>query len=305
MKTWEVLFFDFEQYIRLEKRLSENTVSAYMNDLKKLVEFSESNNFPYPVLLMANHIQDFIQFLSSDKSRRSQSRILSGLRLFFVFLQVEKYREDNPMELLENPKLNFYLPDVLSLEDINKMVAGIDLTTTLGERNKAIIEALYGLGLRVSELTELKLSDFFWEEEFVKVTGKGNKQRLVPLGAITAKYLRLYIKHIRDELLNIQNNTEIVFLNRRGKKLSRVMIFNIIKESARNAGIEKKVSPHTLRHSFATHLIQNGADLISIQKMLGHESITTTEIYTHLDQNFLTETMDKYHPRSSKNKGYK
>lgn len=301
--TPEDLFFEFEQYLKLEKNLSDNSIQAYLRDVRKLETHLKHQEETKLSLLETDRsqIESFLSHIAMKFSSRSQARHLSGIKIFFNFLQLENLRQDNPTELIESPKLGLYLPsDVLSLDEVNALVSVIDLSTNLGERNRAILETLYGLGLRVTELIEMKLSDIFWEDQFVRITGKGNKQRLVPLGQTTQKYLKIYTQHVRDFFEPKLQFSDTLFLNRRGKNLSRVMVFNIVKQASKDAGIKKKVSPHSLRHSFATHLLENGADLISIQKMLGHESITTTEIYTHLDQRALKETMGKYHPRSTK-----
>ena len=229
---------------------------------------------------------------------RSQSRVISGLRSFFSYLVFEDYRTDNPLELIESPKISRKLPDTISISEIEKIIEAIDLSTPEGERNRAILETLYGCGLRVSELTELKLSDLFFEEGFIKVTGKGDKQRFVPIAPYTIKYINIYKEEIRNHLKIKPQATDILFLNRRGNKLTRAMIFTIIRKLTEKAGISKKVSPHTFRHSFATHLLENGADLRAIQQMLGHESITTTEVYVHVDRNHLRKIMDEFHPRA-------
>ncbi|SMC87019.1 site-specific tyrosine recombinase XerD [Moheibacter sediminis] len=292
---WREAISEYKSYLKLEKSLSDNTLEAYLRDLRKLEFFSDKN----PIEIGKSDVEEFLyQFAKSETAIRSQARLISSLKSFFGYLQLEDWRSDNPAELLETPKLGMKLPDTLSEEEIDKLVAAIDLSLAEGERNRAIIETLYGCGLRVSELTELKLSDLFFEEDFIRVTGKGNKQRLIPISGYTVKYINLYKEHIRNHQVIQKGFEDYLFLNRRGKNLTRVMIFTIIKNLAERAGIHKKISPHTFRHSFATHLLKNGADLRSIQMMLGHESITTTEIYTHLDDKDMRNAILTYHPRS-------
>lgn len=292
---WREALSEYKSYLKLEKSLSENTLEAYLRDLNKLEIFSNKN----PIEITKSDVEEFLyQFAKESFAVRSQARLISSLKSFFGYLELEEWRSDNPAELLESPKLGMKLPDTLSEEEIDKLIAAIDLSLPEGERNRAIIETLYGCGLRVSELTELKLSDLFFEEDFIRVTGKGNKQRLIPISGYTVKYINLYREHVRSHQVIQKGFEDYLFLNRRGKNLSRVMIFTIIKNLAERAEIRKKISPHTFRHSFATHLLKNGADLRSIQMMLGHESITTTEIYTHLDDQFIREAILKYHPRS-------
>lgn len=292
---WQEALSEYKSHLKLEKSLSPNTIEAYIRDIRKLQNFYEKK----PLELSKTDIEEFVyQFAKDDFAVRSRARLISSLKSFFGYLQLEEWRTDNPSELIETPKLGMKLPDTLSQTDIDKLIDAIDLSLPEGGRNKAIIETLYGCGLRVSELTELKISDLFFEENFIRVTGKGNKQRLIPISDYTIKYINIYKNQIRNHL-NIQKGYEDhLFLNRRGKSLTRVMIFTIIKNLAEKAGIRKSISPHTFRHSFATHLLKNGADLRSIQMMLGHESITTTEIYTHLDDKFIREAILKHHPRN-------
>jgi len=291
---WKEAFSEYKSYLKLEKSLSDNTLEAYLRDLKKLENFSDQN----PIEINKSDLEEFIyQFAKNKPAARSQARLISSLKSFFGYLQMEEWRDDNPSELLESPKLGLKLPDVLSEQDINKLVATVDLSLPEGHRNVAILEMLYGCGLRVSELTELKLSDLFFEENFIKVTGKGNKQRLIPISDYTIKYISLYIDHVRNHQKIQRGFEDYVFLNRRGKNLTRVMIFTMVKNLAEKAKVGK-ISPHTFRHSFATHLLKNGADLRSIQMMLGHESITTTEIYTHLDDQDMRNAILKCHPRN-------
>lgn len=296
--NWQEALEEYKTYLKLERKLSHNTVDAYLRDLKKLQKFSEVS----PLKIGTEEIEEFVwQFGKNTHSTRSQARLISSLKSFFKFLQWEEQRADNPTELLESPKLGLSLPNVLSEEEIDQLIEQIDLSTPEGERNRSILETLYGCGLRVSELTELKLSDLFFDEQFIRVIGKGNKQRLVPISSYTIKYIQLYIEEVRPHIPVQKGFEDYLFLNRRGKNLTRVMIFTIIKQLAEKASIKKNISPHTFRHSFATHLLKNGADLRSIQLMLGHESITTTEIYTHLDDTMLRETVLKFHPRNATN----
>lgn len=293
---WKEALLEYKSHLKLEKSLSENTIAAYLRDLKKLEDFSEKG----PLQILRNEVEEFLyQFAKDNYAARSQARLVSSLKSFFQYLQLEEWREDNPAELLETPKLGMKLPDTLSEVEIDQLIAAIDLSLAEGERNRAILETLYGCGLRVSELTELKLSDLFLEENFIRVIGKGNKQRLIPISNYTIKFIEIYKNQIRVHLPIQKGFEDYLFLNRRGKKLTRVMIFTIIKNLAEKAGLRKKISPHTFRHSFATHLLKNGADLRSIQMMLGHESITTTEIYTHLDDTSIREAVLKFHPRNN------
>ena len=296
---WQDALRDFQFYLKIERGLSENSVINYSNDMSKLINYLEENAIQNtPLTITDETIQQFIYTTSKDINARSQSRLISGLRSFFDFLIFEKYRKDNPTALVETPKIGRKLPDTLSLQDIDTIIASIDLSTPEGERNKAILEILYACGLRVSEVITLKLSDLFFKEGFIRVTGKGNKQRFVPIGKHTQRIINLYITEIRKQIIIQKGFEDTLFLNRRGKQLTRNMVFMIIRDLAKKAGIKKSISPHTFRHSFATHLLERGADLRSIQQMLGHESITTTEIYMHVDKSFLKEVMEKYHPRS-------
>lgn len=294
---WDEAISEFKSYLKLEKSLSDNTVNSYLSDLSKLTEYTKTP----PVQIGREEVESFVyDYSKKGFSERSQSRLISSLKSFFNFLRWDGRREDSPVELLESPRLQMKLPDTLSENEINTLIGTIDLSLPQGERNRAILETLYGCGLRVSELTELKLSDLFFKENFIKVTGKGNKQRLVPISDYTIKIINFYKNEVRVHSEIQKGFEDYLFLNRRGRKLSRVMIFTIIKDLAETAGIKKRISPHTFRHSFATHLLRNGADLRSIQLMLGHESITTTEIYTHLDDNLLRDTVLKFHPRNIK-----
>ncbi len=295
---WKDALYDYQLYLKIERGLSMNSVENYSRDIKKLLLFLEDNDIKVsPVSISDEIIQQFIYQVSKSVNARSQSRIISGLRSFFEYLIFENYRKDNPTSLLETPKIGRKLPDTLAINEIDMIINQIDLSHPQGERNKAILETLYSCGLRVTELITLQISDLFFEEGFIRVIGKGDKQRFVPINIETQKYIIIYMNHIRNHI-NIQKGFEdTLFLNRRGKQLTRNMVFIIIKDLAEKAGIKKKVSPHTFRHSFATHLLKNGADLRSIQQMMGHESITTTEIYMHLDKSFLKGVIEKYHPR--------
>lgn len=296
--NWTTYIKSFQSYLRIERSLSPNTIANYSFDLLRLTQFLELNNVvKNPINITEEEIQQFIYSVSKEVNPRSQARIISGLKSFFSYLIFEDYRTDNPMELIETPKIGRKLPDTLSVQDIDALIAAIDLSKDEGERNKAMLETLYGCGLRVSELISLKISDLFFAEGFIKITGKGNKQRFVPIGSTTQKFIGLYKNHVRTHL-NIQKGHEdTLFLNRRGKQLTRAMIFTIIKDLAVKINLNKAISPHTFRHSFATHLLENGADLRSIQLMLGHESITTTEVYVHLDRKHLTQIVNRFHPR--------
>lgn len=298
--NWSTYIKSYQSYLKIERGLSKNTIGNYTFDIERLCHFLTENKIEVsPLKITEETLQQFIYSVSKEVNARSQARIISGLKSFFNYLIFEDYRTDHPLNLIESPRIGRKLPDTLSINDIDRMIDAIDLSTAEGERNRAIIETLYGCGLRVSELIGLKISDLFFEEGFIKITGKGNKQRFVPIGDLTQKYINLYKDQIRVHL-NIQKGHEdTLFLNRRGKQLTRAMIFTIIKDLAVKIGLNKSISPHTLRHSFATHLLENGADLRSIQLMLGHESITTTEIYVHLDRKHLTQIVNTFHPRKS------
>ena len=284
--------------MRIERGMSKNTIDNYSFDIDRLCLFLDENSISVsPITISEETIQQFIYHIAKQLNARSQARIISGLKSFFSYLIFEDYRPDNPLELIETPRIGRKLPDTLSIVDIDRLIAAIDLSSNEGERNRAMLETLYGCGLRVSELVTLKISDLFFEEGFIKITGKGNKQRFVPIGFYTQKYIEIYKDKVRSHL-NIQKGHEdTLFLNRRGRQLTRAMIFTIIKDLAVKIDLNKTISPHTFRHSFATHLLENGADLRSIQLMLGHESITTTEIYVHLDRKHLSEIMNTFHPR--------
>ena len=299
--TWEEKIEDFSNYLKFEKNSSENTIEAYIADINKLKDFAvEQLGDVQPDKISYEDLQEFLFQVSKGKySERTQARWISSIKAFFKYLLEDELREDNPSALLETPKLGVYLPDTLSLEEIEKLISVIDKTTDLGQRNLCMMEVLYGCGLRVTELTELKISNIYFKEGYIKVEGKGGKVRFVPLADYTAGFIQHYIKEIRVKQKIDKKHTDTLFLNQRGSKISRVMVFIIIKEQAQRAGIQKNISPHTFRHSFATHLLQNGADLRYIQEMLGHSSITTTEIYTHLNTEELHEVILKYHPRNN------
>ena len=296
--TWKQSIKNFATYLRLEKSLSENSVEAYLNDVSKLEKyFTVTERDITPDKVNYPELREFLIWYSKDNlNTRTQSRVLSGIRAFYKFLLIEGEIDENPSSLLESPKIGLKLPEVLSETDIENILAAIDLSVAEGHRNKAIIETLYGCGLRVSELVNLRLTDIHYREEFVVVTGKGNKQRLVPIGTAALKAIELY-KPDRNSLAVVKDQN-VLFLNRRGSKLTRAMIFTIIKDLAVAAKISKNISPHTFRHSFATHMIEAGADLRAVQEMLGHESILTTEIYTHIDRSFLRDTLIMFHPRA-------
>jgi integrase/recombinase XerD len=296
--SWKQAIKDFETYLRLEKSLSENSIEAYSDDVHKLENFfSGSKNETGPLNISYQDLRDFIAWFGTDnQNARTQARTISGIRAFYKFLLIEGEITDNPASLIESPKIGMKLPEVLSVSEIDSLIAQIDLSKPEGHRNKAIIETLYGCGLRVSELVNLRITDIHSSDGFVTVTGKGNKQRLVPVGNKALREIENY-KVYRNRLPVI-NDENIIFLNRRGKRLTRAMIFTIIKDLAAKAGIRKKISPHTFRHSFATHLVEGGADLRAVQEMLGHESILTTEIYTHIDRSFLRDTLLMFHPRA-------
>lgn len=295
---WQNALEDYKLYLKFERGFSENSLESYARDVTKLVRFYEDEKTSIsPIEIDQEQLQHFIYESAKTLNPRSQSRLISGLRSFFDFLIFEKYRETNPTDLIESPKIGRKLPDTLSIDDIDKLIAHIDLSKPQGERNRTMLETLYSCGLRVSELISLKLSDLFFDEGFIRVIGKGNKHRFVPINYNSQKYINFYISDIRNHL-NIQKGFEdTLFLNRRGKQLTRNMVFTIIKNLGIKAGIQKKISPHTFRHSFATHLLEGGADLRAIQQMLGHESITTTEIYVHLDRSHLQKVINNFHPR--------
>lgn len=300
MMTWNEKINDFENFLRFERNFSENTLDAYLRDIKKLRDYSEfdlENTGPFEITY--ENIQEYLFQLSKKKfSERSQARWISSIKSFFKYLVEDEFRADNPTTLLEGPKLGLYLPDTLSFEDVNRIIAVIKNDTDLGRRNHCMVEVLYGCGLRVSELIDLKISNINFKESYLKVEGKGDKSRFVPMASFTSKLIKDYIRDIRSKYKINKKCEDILFLNSRGSAMSRVIVFIIIKELTEKAGINKKISPHTFRHSFATHLLQNGADLRYIQEMLGHSSITTTEIYTHLKNEELRDVILNFHPRN-------
>ena len=299
---WKIYKKGFKAYLQLERSLSENSVMAYMGDLDRLTQYlsiCDAGILPSEVTL--KRLEDFLRWINElGMTPASQSRIISGLRSFYKYCLQEQIAVIDPTSLLQTPKLPKKLPDVLSIPEIEKIISAIEAGTPEGARNRAIIETLYSCGLRVSELVNLKLSCYYEDAGFVRITGKGDKERLVPIGISAIKYINIYRENIRVHMPVIPGNEDILFLNRRGKKLSRVMIFLIIKDLAKRASIVKIISPHTFRHSFATHLVEGGADLRAVQQMLGHESITTTEIYTHLDREYLRDTLQQFHPAFQK-----
>lgn len=297
--NWDSYINGFKAYLQLERSLSENTVENYLMDVRKLERyFLEILDLSKPPITVTyTEIQGFIKWLNDlEFAARSQARIISGLKTFYAYLVEEGLITKDPTELLETPKIARKLPDTLSFDEINLIIHSIDRSTPEGERNVAMLEMLYGSGLRVSELVNLTMNDLFWEDGFLRVIGKGNKQRIVPMSSVAMKHLKIYLTQIRNHMNVAKGHEPILFLNRRGKQLTRVMIFTIIKNATIAAGIRKNISPHTFRHSFATHLIENGADLRAVQEMLGHESITTTEIYTHLDRTYLSNVIRDFHP---------
>lgn len=297
--NWQEKIKDFSDYLKLEKNASQNTIDAYVQDLQKLADFAEDMGGISPLQISYEQLQEFLFQISKENySERTQARWVSSFKSFFKYLIEDEQREDNPSSLIEAPKLGIYLPDTMALDEIENLIDAIDESTDVGKRNRCIIEVLYGCGLRVTELTELKISNINFKEGYLKIEGKGDKIRLVPLAEYTAEYIKEYINETRSHLKINPKHTDILFLNSRGSKISRQMIFLMIKDLAQKADIQKNIYPHTFRHSFATHLLQNGADLRFIQEMLGHSSITTTEIYTHLNTEELHEVILKYHPRN-------
>ncbi|MCP2037464.1 site-specific tyrosine recombinase XerD [Chryseobacterium sp. HSC-36S06] len=298
--TWDEKIKDFENFLRFERNFSDNTLDAYLRDVRKLRDYAEFDmDNTGPLTITYENIEEFLfQFSKKKFSERTQARWISSIKAFFKYLVEDEAREDNPATLLEGPKLGLYLPDTLSFDDVNRIIKVINISTDLGRRNHCMIEVLYGCGLRVSELIDLKISNINFKESYLKVEGKGDKSRFVPLAAYTSKLIKEYIRDIRSKYKINKKCEDILFLNSRGSSMSRVIVFIIIKELTEKAGINKKISPHTFRHSFATHLLQNGADLRYIQEMLGHSSITTTEIYTHLKNEELRDVILNYHPRN-------
>ncbi len=297
--NWQSAIKDFVSYLKLEKSLTENSIQAYTGDTQKLCLYAETKGYPDPSSIGQRHISEFLAWINElGMMPSSQARVLSSIKSFFNYLVFEGYILKNPAELIDSPRQTRKLPDTLSVPEIECLINAIDLSKPEGMRNKAMIEILYGCGLRVSELVNLKLSNLFLDIEFIKVKGKGNKERLIPIGAEAIKYLSIYLHEVRISVNILNGYEDYIFLTKRGKPISRVMVFLIIKDLTQKTGITKTISPHTFRHSFATHLVEGGADLRAVQEMLGHESITTTEIYTHLDREYLHETIIHYHPRS-------
>jgi integrase/recombinase XerD len=296
--NWQNAIKEYQLFLKIERGLSKNTIESYSRDLKKLTVFLTKNEIEIsPTKIEETTIQHFIYTIAKEVNARSQARIISGLRSFFDYLIFEDYRTTNPTDLIEAPKLGRKLPDTLSEEEIDALIDAIDLSHPQGERNKTILETIYSCGLRVSELTTLKISDLFFDEGFIRVIGKGNKQRFVPIHSSAEKLINAYIINFRNHISPKKGFEDLLFLNRRGNGLSRQMIFMILKDLSLKINLNKKISPHTLRHSFATHLLKGGADLRVIQQMLGHESITTTEVYVHLDKSYLKEVVETFHPR--------
>lgn len=295
---WEPYKKGFKAYLQLERSLSGNTIEAYLGDLEKLTSYLlSSGNKKDPSEVQLTDLQGFIKWIAElGMTASSQARIISALRTFYKYCLLENISAKDPTLLLEAPKLKRNLPDTLSFDEIEKIISEIDLSTPEGGRNKAILETMYSCGLRVSEVVNLQISNLYMDVGYIKVMGKGSKERLVPIGSVASKYITIYKNQIRVHITPQKGEEDILFLNRRGKRLSRVMIFLIIKDLALKAGLKKNISPHTFRHSFATHLVEGGADLRAVQEMLGHESITTTEIYTHLDREFLRKTLEQFHP---------
>jgi len=298
--VWQSYIRGFEAYLKLERSLSQNSVEAYVHDVVKLSQYLEIADLSLtPEQISLKHLQDFLKWITElGMTARTQARVISGMKAFYKYLFLENIVALDPTEMLESPKIGRKLPDTLSIEEINQMIATLDLSKPEGGRNKAMLETLYGCGLRVTELVNLQISNLFFNEGFIWVVGKGDKERLVPIGSVAEKQISIYLDTIRPHVPLVKGSEDVLFLNRRGRKLTRVMIFTIIKEAALRAGIKKRISPHTFRHSFATHLVEGGADLRAVQEMLGHESITTTEIYTHLDREYLRSTILQFHPRS-------
>ena len=297
---WDESKKGLENYLKLEKSLSPNSVSAYINDVNKLIEFLAINyKRTGPEKVKLSHLKKFVEWLKeAGVSPRTQARTISGIKSFYKYLLIEEHIVNDPTALLESPKIGRKLPSILTMEEVDMLINAVDLEKPEGQRNKAMLETLYSCGLRVSELVNLKLTNLFFEQGFIKVEGKSEKERLVPVSSRAVEEINKYISSYRKKMKIDKESENVLFLNRRGKKLSRVMIFTIIKNLAEKVGMEKQISPHTFRHSFATHLINGGADLRAVQEMLGHESILTTEIYTHLDSEYLKNTIHQFHPRS-------
>lgn len=298
---WNSALKSFKTYLQLEKSLADNSIAAYLRDVKKLAQWSEETNAGNPLKIKHSDIVRFVSWLTDQgASERTQARVLSGLRGFYEFLELENLVSTSPVDLIESPRLGMYLPDTLSYPEIERIIAAVDLSKTSGERDKAMLETLYSCGLRVSELITLRLSHLYVDDGFIRVIGKGNKERLVPIGNSALRAIAIYVGEVRVHQDVQAGHEDFIFLNLRGKRLTRMSAFNIVKENAVRAGIRKTVSPHTFRHSFASHLVEAGADLRAVQEMLGHESITTTEVYTHLDRKYLRDELMHYHPRARK-----
>lgn len=295
---WKEALKHYEQYLKIERGLSLNSISSYCLDVQALESFHLENDSCTPLSCSKEDVQRFLYEEAKKVEARSQARRISGLKSFFNFLVFENYIKTSPIDLIESPKLGRKLPTVLSLKEIEQLLDGIDLGDSQGHRNRAILETLYGSGLRVSELVDLKISDLYFDENMMLINGKGDKQRLVPLGAFAKKFIKIYIQDVRVINKIGKEDRDTLFLNRNGKKLTRAMIFTIVRLLSKTVGIEKKISPHTFRHSFATHLLENGADLRTIQALMGHESITTTEVYMHLDTRHLSQVLEDFHPRN-------
>lgn len=302
MNLWKHHIQNFSAYLKIEKSLSKNSVDAYLHDVHLLTQYLEINQFSEePTAIELNHLENFLAYLHDlGLNDRSQARIISGLKAFFKYLILDNYLQIDVSALLEAPKLGKKLPDTLSFFEIEQLINALDLSKPEHVRNKAMLETLYSCGLRVSELINLKISHIYFDVEFIRVIGKGNKERLIPIGSDAIKYIKIYLEYIRNKQNIVEKNKDILFLNRNGNPLSRVMIFYIVKDLAKQINLQKNISPHTFRHSFATHLIEGGADLRAVQQMLGHASITTTEIYTHLDQDYLRASLNMHHPRFMK-----
>ncbi|UII34976.1 site-specific tyrosine recombinase XerD [Fulvivirga ulvae] len=298
--NWDTCINQFKNYLKLERSLSENSIEAYVHDIVKLKQFVDLSNLEVgPLNIKVVHLQNFLEYINElGMTAHSQARVLSGVKAFYKYLMFDELIDNNPTALIEGPKLGRKLPDTLSYHEIEQLFEALDHSTPEGQRNRAMLEVLYSSGLRVSELIDLRLSNIYTDIGFLRIIGKGNKERLVPVGRDALKYLKIYIDDVRVHLNIASGHENYAFLNRRGKKLTRVMVFTIIKNLVKKVGMKKTVSPHTFRHSFATHLIEGGADLRAVQEMLGHESITTTEIYTHLDRDYLRQVIQEFHPRS-------
>ena len=302
--NWDLHIKGFRSFLSLEKSLSKNSIAAYTADVEKLACFFMQSNMEIPPdKVKYEHLKNFVIWINKlGISAQTQTRIISGIKAFYKYMLIEEIMDQNPTELLESPKVGRKLPDTLNIEEVNLLIDSFDLSTENGQRNKAIIETLYGCGLRVTELIELKLSNLHFKQGYINVVGKGNKERLTPIGSVAMKQIQLYIDNYRNHQTIQAGEEDILFLNNRGHKLSRVMIFLMIKKQIERCGLKKVVSPHTFRHSFASHLVDKGADLRAVQEMLGHESITTTEIYTHLDRDYLKRAIEEFHPRSKSSK---